>query len=98
MATLNPIVESPNPVPSGSVGTITLSFTVSPGTPDLTASIGVYNSGTLIATSPSVVLKGVPAESTPVVTMGSTNSGWEIRTDQGILSALGNNQFTIAHS
>ncbi len=98
MATLNPIQESPNPVPSGSVGTITLTFTVNPGTPDLTANLNVYDNGVVIASSAAITLKGVPAEATPVVSMGSTNTGWEIRTSQGILASLGNNQFTIAHS
>ena len=98
MATLNPIQESPNPVPSGQVGTITLTFQTNPGTSDLTANISVFNGGTLVASAAAVTLKGTPGEATPVVTMGSTNNGWEIRTDQGILAALGNNQFSIAHS
>ena len=98
MATLNPIQETPNPVPSGQLGTITLTFTLDPGTPDLTANIGVYKDGTLVASSPSITLKGVPAETTPpTVTVGTTNVGYEIRVDHGVLASLGGNQFSIAH-
>lgn len=98
MATLNtPLTVSPSPVPNGSVGTIVLTFTTNPGTPNLTANISVYDNGALIASAPAVVLNGVPAEATPTVTAGSTGTGWEIRTTAGVLASTGNNTFTIAY-
>jgi hypothetical protein len=97
MATLNPIVESPNPVPNGQLGAIVLTFTTDPGTPDLTANVSVYDNGTLIATAPPITLNGIPPEPTPTVSLGSTNSGWEIRADNGVLASTGNNTFTISY-
>ena len=97
MATLNPIQESPNPVPAGSSGTISLTFQTDPGTPDETADLTVYKDGVVQQTATGIVLKGRPAEATPVVQAGSSNVGWEIRTTQGALAPLGNNQFSISY-
>lgn len=99
MATLNPIQETPNPVPDGSTGTISLSFQTDPGTPDETADITIMLNGIVQQSASAVVLTGRSAEVTPVVQIGETGSGWEIRTDAGVLAAgEAPNQFTIAHS
>lgn len=98
MATLNALTEAPNPVPSGTTGTITVTFNTNPGTPDQTADISIYDNGTLVNSASAVVLKGVPAETTPTVALGSTNTGWELRTTSGVLTSLGSNTFSIAHS
>lgn len=98
MATLTAVNESPNPVPSGSTGNISLTFNTTPAQGNLTADITVYNNGVVAGGATGVVLNGSAAEPTPDVQVSSTNTGWEIRTSQGVLRRVGQNQFTIGRT
>lgn len=98
MATLTSFVESPNPVPSGSTGNISLTFTTAPPQGNLTADISVFENGIFRGNATGVVLSGSVAEVTPDVQIGATNTGWEIRTTQGVLKRVSQNQFTISRT
>lgn len=98
MATLNPIVVSPpSPVPAGQSALVTLSFTLSSGTPDRNVLITVTEDGVTEGTAP-LVLKGLPGETTPQVQIGNTGKGWEIQASGATLVANSSvvNTFTLS--
>lgn len=94
MATLQSLTANPTTVEPGASSTITVTFNVASGTPDVVAHVAVLLDGGQQG-STDITLKGQPAESTPVVSAGSTNVGWEIRTDAGTLTPTGNNTFSL---
>lgn len=98
MATLASFNESPNPVPAGSTGNINLTFNVSPAQGNLTADITVYNNGVVAGGATGINLNGTAAEPTPDTQIAATNTGWEIRTTQGVLRRVAQNQFTIGRT
>lgn len=94
MATANPLVVTPDPVPDGQVGVIAVSFVTDPGTPDETSDVELkFNGGTVV--SVSAVLQGKPAEAVPPVSIGSTGVGWEIQASVGTLVQTAENTFSI---
>lgn len=96
MATLTSLTASSQTVPS----TLTATFSVAGGTPAVTANVTVLLDGVVKGTASNIqVAPAVPGESTPVVSLGNTNSGWEIRTTAGVLRGGSvQNQFVLSAS
>lgn len=97
MAAVQSVTANPTSVPAGSSSTVTVAFTTNPGTPSRVAHVVVLLDGGQQGTA-DVTLQGVPAEATPVVQIGSTGTGWEVRTDAGSLTAQGGNRFSLLNS
>lgn len=97
MATIQSVSASPTSVPVGSSSTVTVAFNTSPGTASRVAHVAVLLDGGQQG-SADITLQGTPAETTPNVLVGSTGTGWEIRTDAGTLTASGSNRFSLLNN
>lgn len=84
-----PTLTAPASVPFGGTANIGVTFVTAPP-----RSVGVtlHEDGVQVG-SGSVTFDGEP---TPVVALGSTGVGWELRATGGTLVAVGGNNFTLA--
>lgn len=82
------LTANPSSVPPGGSSTITVGFAVQAGEVN---DVVLYQDGAERARG-TVTFAG---EAVPVVSLGSTNTGWELRAPGGTLTALGNNTFRL---